>query len=66
VEKKAVNVGSILVPQLPHRPLPSLEEDLLGCKGCNHMLSISKRRICWKEHRPETWVMFAPKHPVES
>lgn len=33
----------MLVPQFLHRPLPSLE-DLLGCKDCDHILSISKRR----------------------
>ena len=37
-EKNALNAVSILdvlVPQYLHRPLPSLEEDLLGCKGCD-------------------------------
>jgi len=28
VQKKAVNAGFVLVPQLLHQPLPSLEEDL--------------------------------------
>jgi len=52
-----MNAGSIIVPQLLHRALPSFEEHLHGCKGYDdHILSISKRRICWKENHAEMWV----------